>query len=56
MKKETISPISTLLHVLDEAYGRPVHEDAQVVPRFAEDEAGGNGDRDPAAVPPARLP
>jgi hypothetical protein len=55
LERETIDG-AEVGRLVDEAYGRPVHEDAQVVPRFAEDETGGNGDRDPAAVPPARLP
>jgi cell division protease FtsH len=55
LERETIDG-AEVGRLVDEAYGRPVHEDAQVVPRFAEDQADGHGDRDPAAVPPARLP
>ena len=54
LERETIDG-AEVGRLVDEAYGRPVHEDVQVVPRFAEDESDGHADRDPAATPPARL-
>jgi cell division protease FtsH len=49
LERETIDG-AEVGRLVDEAYGRPVHEDVQVVPRFAEDESDGHADRDPAAT------
>ena len=38
--------------LVDEAYGRPVHENIQLVPRFAEDETNGQGVGTAAGTPP----
>ena len=38
--------------LVDEAYGRPVHEHVQLVPRFSEDESDGEGDRTPPRLRP----
>jgi hypothetical protein len=38
--------------LVDDAYGRPVHEHVQLVPRFAEDEANGHGVGTASVTPP----
>jgi cell division protease FtsH len=54
LERETIDG-ADVAQLVDEAYGRPVHDDQAVVPRFADDNGDGHADHDPAAAPPARL-
>jgi cell division protease FtsH len=59
LEKETIGG-AEVGRLVDDAYGRPVHEGQQVVPTFAEPRANGHGDPEAtpgeAPQPPAAIP
>jgi ATP-dependent Zn protease len=59
LEKETIGG-AEVGRLVDEAYGRPVHEDRQIVPSFADPKPNGRPDPEAAPgeapMPPATIP
>jgi hypothetical protein len=54
LERETIDG-AEVGRLVDTAYGRPVHDNAQVVPRFADGDGDGHAEHDPAGIPPGAL-